>query len=439
MGVHQRHPGRELPALRREQPSAVAAPTVHGQHSAPRGAFPEEQLRYLGRCGKLVAAQVQKPDSRFAEKLGKHPAVAGHIGHFSGNGDGLVIHPGQFPGEAQSLHILVGRGKVGVGCKGKAVPHDLSVSDQAIQLRLQVAVAVAANVPQRPGGHRPDIAELAHIRGCVAGPNDLPEHVAAVTADHIGCQICKADVEMGFENQNDLLYHGEHLSGKLLIQLVHQFQQLLRHSNHVIRYFFLTGRHHVISGRPGKQYRADPEALRAHNIPLQIIAYHDNPVLIIIRQAQALQGFLKHGPGGFFHAILLRNRLCRENMIKTVLCHGRMEGFCQAIGHHSDGVSLRIQFEHGLLCTGNTIRAEHNPVGNLADFAPLVNNCITDVCKYYQFTINCLNSFHYQGLHRIIRQGSAARDFVPVQSFKNVGILYVFPVFETAEMVQKIR
>ena len=42
-------------------------------------------------------------------------------------------------------------------------------------------------------------------------------------------------------------------------------------------------------------------------------------------------------------------------------------------------------------------------------------------------------------LHRIIRQGSSARDFVPVQSFKNGGILYVFPVFETAEMVQKIR
>ena len=42
-------------------------------------------------------------------------------------------------------------------------------------------------------------------------------------------------------------------------------------------------------------------------------------------------------------------------------------------------------------------------------------------------------------LHRIIRQGSSARDFVPVQSFKNVGILYVFPVFGTAEMVQKIR
>ena len=32
-------------------------------------------------------------------------------------------------------------------------------------------------------------------------------------------------------------------------------------------------------------------------------------------------------------------------------------------------------------------------------------------------------------LHRIIRQGSSARDFVPVQSFKNEGILYVFPVF----------
>ena len=48
-------------------------------------------------------------------------------------------------------------------------------------------------------------------------------------------------------------------------------------------------------------------------------------------------------------------------------------------------------------------------------------------------------AFFCLGLHRIIRQGSSARDFVPVQSFKNGGILYVFPVFETAEMVQKIR
>ena len=41
--------------------------------------------------------------------------------------------------------------------------------------------------------------------------------------------------------------------------------------------------------------------------------------------------------------------------------------------------------------------------------------------------------------HRINRQGSSARDFVPVQSFKNEGILYVFPIFETVEPVQKIR
>ena len=43
------------------------------------------------------------------------------------------------------------------------------------------------------------------------------------------------------------------------------------------------------------------------------------------------------------------------------------------------------------------------------------------------------------GLHRIIRQGISARDFVPVQSSENEGILYVFPVFGTAELVQKIR
>ena len=51
----------------------------------------------------------------------------------------------------------------------------------------------------------------------------------------------------------------------------------------------------------------------------------------------------------------------------------------------------------------------------------------------------CGREWIYFRLHRIIRQGSSARDFVPVQSFKNGGILYVFPVFETAEMVQKIR
>ena len=45
----------------------------------------------------------------------------------------------------------------------------------------------------------------------------------------------------------------------------------------------------------------------------------------------------------------------------------------------------------------------------------------------------------YFGQHRIIRQGSSARDFVPVQSSENAGILYVFPVFGTAELVQNIR
>ena len=53
--------------------------------------------------------------------------------------------------------------------------------------------------------------------------------------------------------------------------------------------------------------------------------------------------------------------------------------------------------------------------------------------SYHQIVVSLLR------LHRIILQGSSARDFVPVQSFKNGGILYVFPVFGTAEMAQKIR
>ena len=34
---------------------------------------------------------------------------------------------------------------------------------------------------------------------------------------------------------------------------------------------------------------------------------------------------------------------------------------------------------------------------------------------------------------------NSARDFVPVQRSENAGILYVFPVFGTAELAQKIR
>ena len=62
------------------------------------------------------------------------------------------------------------------------------------------------------------------------------------------------------------------------------------------------------------------------------------------------------------------------------------------------------------------------------------------VCnRFHPFNFGMIAPGNHLGLHRIIRQGSSARDFVPVQSFKNGGILYVFPVFETAEMVQKIR
>lgn len=67
------------------------------------------------------------------------------------------------------------------------------------------------------------------------------------------------------------------------------------------------------------------------------------PVLVIIRQARTFQGFLEHGPGGFFHAFLLRNGLCRENMLQTVLRHGVMESFCQTVVYHRVGVPLRIQ------------------------------------------------------------------------------------------------
>ena len=39
--------------------------------------------------------------------------------------------------------------------------------------------------------------------------------------------------------------------------------------------------------------------------------------------------------------------------------------------------------------------------------------------------------------HRTIRQGVSGRIFVPIQSSENGGILYVFPIFGTAEVEQK--
>ena len=41
------------------------------------------------------------------------------------------------------------------------------------------------------------------------------------------------------------------------------------------------------------------------------------------------------------------------------------------------------------------------------------------------------------GLHRTIRQEASGRIFVPIQSSENGGILYVFPIFGTAEVEQK--
>ena len=39
--------------------------------------------------------------------------------------------------------------------------------------------------------------------------------------------------------------------------------------------------------------------------------------------------------------------------------------------------------------------------------------------------------------HRTIRQEDSARIFAPIQSLKNGGILYVFPIFQTEEVGQK--
>ena len=54
----------------------------------------------------------------------------------------------------------------------------------------------------------------------------------------------------------------------------------------------------------------------------------------------------------------------------------------------------------------------------------------------------CLASIHTQlrkklGQHRAIRQEVSARIFDPIQSSENGGILYVFPIFGTAEVGQK--
>ena len=75
-----------------------------------------------------------------------------------------------------------------------------------------------------------------------------------------------------------------------------------------------------------------------------------------------------------------------------------MEGFCQAIGHHGNGKALGIQLQHGFLRAGNAVRVEHDPVGDLPDFAALVNNGVPDVRKNYQFAIHLSNPFHYQNM-----------------------------------------
>ena len=41
------------------------------------------------------------------------------------------------------------------------------------------------------------------------------------------------------------------------------------------------------------------------------------------------------------------------------------------------------------------------------------------------------------GQYRAIRQEVSGRIFVPIQSSENGGILYVFPIFGTAEVEQK--
>ena len=47
--------------------------------------------------------------------------------------------------------------------------------------------------------------------------------------------------------------------------------------------------------------------------------------------------------------------------------------------------------------------------------------------------------YHFISLrqHRTIRQEVSGRIFVPIQSSENGGILYVFPIFGTAEVEQK--
>ena len=47
--------------------------------------------------------------------------------------------------------------------------------------------------------------------------------------------------------------------------------------------------------------------------------------------------------------------------------------------------------------------------------------------------MNFSESWHY----RTIWQGATASDFASIQSFKNEGILYVFPIFEAAEVGKK--
>ena len=92
-------------------------------------------------------------------------------------------------------------------CKGKAVPDDLSLPDQRLQLGQKRGIAAVQAVPQGPGRHGPDVTERPHIPGRPAGLDDLAQHLVPIVVNDAGRQIGETNVKMRFEDQNDFLYH----------------------------------------------------------------------------------------------------------------------------------------------------------------------------------------------------------------------------------------
>ncbi len=212
-GMDESQPGAVRPVGGRDEARAVFLRRVHGQEARAVRAFPPEEPRNARAAAGGVAAQMEKVHPGRRKERGHDPGVGRDVGHLGVAGQGEAGRTGEAGGEAQAADQVLGLEKLGMQGEGQGVDDEAAVLEGGLHTGFalgRLAGPIFGDLGHRPAGQRPDEAPLGR-EGAVAVDDvqRLVDHGGAIALHHGLGHVGIADIEVGLEDDDDLVHGGE--------------------------------------------------------------------------------------------------------------------------------------------------------------------------------------------------------------------------------------